>query len=414
VVAFVSHPSPARAEVSRLAESSRLANSSPLAEFSSLAEVSPLADCVEGQQAGGATYRICMPTTWNGDLVVYAHGYVAPNRPLGIPEDQLVLPGGARIDEFVTTLGYAFATTGYSANGLAVIPAQAELVELVDIFTGQKGRANTVLLVGVSEGGLIATLLAERRPSVFDGALALCGPYGDFARQVDYVGDFRVLFDYYFPGVVPPSPIDVPDDLLATWETSVYSATVKPLVEDPANSAKVAELLKVGGVAYDNADPATRERSIERVLWYNIYATDDATVKLGGQPFNNQQPLRTYTGSTDDAALNRDVQRFSAAPPARAAIEADYQTNGNLVLPLVTLHTRLDPVVPFWHQEAYTARVAAAGKSGLYLALPSNGYGHCAFGQLELLDAFGRLSNLIRQAVKPQVYLPVVSTGSGL
>lgn len=378
---------------------------------SARAQPSPQATCEEGQGASGAAYRLCMPAAWNGDLVVYAHGYVAPNRPLGIPEDQMALPGGVRIDDFVTSLGYAFATTGYSANGLAVIPAQAELVELVDIFTQRQGRANRVILVGVSEGGLIAALLAERRPSVFDGALALCGPYGDFARQIDYIGDFRVLFDNYFPGLIPPSPVDVPDDLPATWESSTYSTTVKPVVEDPANSARVDELLKVAGVAYSGADPATRERSIERVLWYNIYGTDDATAKLGGQPFNNQEPFRTYTGSSDDVALNRNVQRFAAAPAARAAIQADYQTNGHIVMPLVTLHTRLDPVVPFWHQEAYTAKVNAAGAGGLYLALPSNAYGHCAFGPLELLDAFGRLVGLINQAVKPQVYLPAISTG---
>jgi pimeloyl-ACP methyl ester carboxylesterase len=375
------------------------------------AQSGPLALCEEGLQASGATYRICMPVSWNGDLVVYAHGYVAPNRPLGIPEDQLVLPGGIRIDAFITSLGYAFATTGYSANGLAVIPAQADLVDLVNIFTQKQGRASTVLLSGVSEGGLIATLLAERRGSVFDGVLALCGPYGSFQRQIDYVGDFRVLFDYYFPSVVPPTPVDVPPSLLDTWETVTYSTTVKPLVEDPVNSAKVDELLKVADVAYSSADPTSRERSIERVLWYNIYGTNDASAKLGGQPFNNQQPLRTYGGSSDDTALNQAVARFTAAPAATAAISASYETSGRIVMPVVTLHTALDPVVPAWHQAAYTAKIQAAGAAGLYEALPSPNYGHCAFNQLEVLDAFSRLVTLVNRTGKPQVYLPIVSNG---
>ena len=191
--------------------------------------------------------------------------------------------------------------------------------------------------------------------------LALCGPYGNFERQVDYIGDFRVLFDYYFPALVPPSPVDVPDDLLATWETSTYSTTIKPVIVDPANSAKVEELLKVAGVAYSTSDAASRESSVERMLWYNIYGTDDATAKLGGQPYNNKQPLRTYTGSSDDAALNRDVARFEAAPAALAAIAAQYQTSGRITIPVVTLHTTLDPVVPIWHQQDYTAKVQAAG-----------------------------------------------------
>lgn len=47
----------------------------------------------DGLQESGAVYRICMPTfpPWNGDLVVYAHGYVSPTEPVGIPEDQMTL-----------------------------------------------------------------------------------------------------------------------------------------------------------------------------------------------------------------------------------------------------------------------------------------------------------------------------------
>jgi pimeloyl-ACP methyl ester carboxylesterase len=375
------------------------------------AQSNPMDSCEDGPQASGATYRICMPATWNGDLVIYAHAYVAPDRPVGIPEDQLVLPGGARIDTFITSQGYAFATTGYSSNGLAIVPAQADLVDLVSIFESKKGTVDKVLLAGVSEGGLIATLLAERQPNVFDGVLALCGPYGNFERQIDYVGDFRVLFDYYFPALVPPSPVDVPDVLLATWETSTYSMTVKPVIVDPANSSTVEELLKVAGVAYSTSDTASRESSVERMLWYNIYGTDDATIKLGGQPFNNQQPLRTYTGSSDDAALNRDVARFAASPAALAVIAAQYQTSGRIKIPVVTMHTTLDPVVPIWHQEEYTAKVLAAGAGALYEDYQDASYGHCAFNPLQVLSAFNKLATMVDQVIKPQVYLPVISPG---
>jgi hypothetical protein len=39
-------------------------------------------------QASGAKYRICIPifTRWNGDLIVYAHGYVPATEPVAIPE----------------------------------------------------------------------------------------------------------------------------------------------------------------------------------------------------------------------------------------------------------------------------------------------------------------------------------------
>ncbi len=104
-----------------------------------LSPSAPMA-CEDGLQTSGAAYRICMPGTWNGKLLVYAHGYVAPNKPLGIPQDQLTLPGGGgTIDQVANTLGYAFATTGYSTNGLAVQPGIADLVDLVALFEAQKG-----------------------------------------------------------------------------------------------------------------------------------------------------------------------------------------------------------------------------------------------------------------------------------
>ena len=60
------------------------------------------------------------PEAWNGDLVVYAHGYVPDlGQPVAIPTDQLTL-NGIFVPDLINSLGYAFAVTSYSANGLAV------------------------------------------------------------------------------------------------------------------------------------------------------------------------------------------------------------------------------------------------------------------------------------------------------
>ena len=41
--------------------------------------------CLLGRLPHGALSLICTPTSgWNGDLVVFAHGYVACNAPLGV------------------------------------------------------------------------------------------------------------------------------------------------------------------------------------------------------------------------------------------------------------------------------------------------------------------------------------------
>jgi pimeloyl-ACP methyl ester carboxylesterase len=123
----------------------------------------------DGLQSTGAVYRVCMPETWNGDLVLFAHGYVGFNEPVAIPEDQLVLPDGTSVPEIVNKLGYAFATTSYRTNGLAVLQGIDDLLDLVNVFNGTHGRARRVYLVGPSEGGIVTALAVERHPEVLAG-----------------------------------------------------------------------------------------------------------------------------------------------------------------------------------------------------------------------------------------------------
>jgi pimeloyl-ACP methyl ester carboxylesterase len=364
------------------------------------------AACTDGAQSSGATYRICMPAGWNNKLIVYAHGYIAPNRPIGIPEDQMTLPGtSTTVDQLVTAQGYAFATSGYSTNGLAVLQGIADLVDVVTIFASQQSTPTQVLLVGVSEGGLITTLAVERHPEVFDGGLALCSPSGSFRGQTDYFGDFRVAFDYFFPGLLPPTPVDVPADLLNTWETSYYSTTVRPALLDPANGAKVDQLLAVTGAAYNSVVTATKESTVEQVLWYNIFATNDARDKLGGQPFDNT--TRSYSGSSDDAALNAQIGRFAADAAAVATMSVDYETTGRLIRPLITMHTTGDPVVPYTQAEAYRTKIVAADNLVLHRLITITAYGHCAFGTFDILNAFNQLVRMA-DTLPPRAYLPVV------
>ena len=342
----------------------------------------------DGQQASGAVYRICMPPegAWNGDLVIYAHGYVAYNEPIAIPEDQLTLPDGTSLPDLVTGMGYAFATTSYSVNGLAVKEGIADLVDLVNIFSTSHGGPAHVYLVGPSEGGLITALAVEQYPGLFDGGLSACGPVGDFRRQINYWGDVRVLFDYFFPGVLPGSPIAIPQEVIDNWET-VYAPRVEAALR--ADPLSTAQIISVARVPVDPRDPETAIASLMGVLWYNVFATNDGRVKLGGQPFDNHN--RVYHGSLNDRDLNRRVARFRADPAALAEIEAYYQTSGDLSVPLVTLHTVADPIVPYWHESLYRRKIIAHNDQNLHTNIPSLRYGHCNFTADEVLLAFALL-----------------------
>src|SRR3954467_12939317 len=45
--------------------------------------------CQEGTVATtSALYQVCFPANWNGDLIVYGHGYVIADEPLKVPDDE--------------------------------------------------------------------------------------------------------------------------------------------------------------------------------------------------------------------------------------------------------------------------------------------------------------------------------------
>ncbi len=364
-------------------------------------------NCWKGTQQSGSEYMICMPDEdqWNGDVVLYAHGYVPITEPVGIPWTQMEISGPfgpIAVNDLVTALGYGFATTSYPMNGLAVLPGVVDLVDLVDIFTEEVAPPARVLLGGVSEGGLITTLAVEQHPAVFDGGLALCGPYGGFHEQVDHFGDFRVVFDYFFPGLMPGDPITIPAWLMDDWPTTYFTNTILPVIEDPANALSVTELLVVTGAAPYAFDPPTSTITIEKLLWYNVYATEDAKLKLGDQPFSNT--TRIYSGSSNDAALNAEVARIAADQVALDEIEAYYQTTGRLSRPLVTLHTTDDFVVPYLHAPLYQEKVTQAGSNAYYRHFVTDVHGHCTFDAFEVVQAFQALEDMLPRPV----FLPLV------
>jgi pimeloyl-ACP methyl ester carboxylesterase len=371
------------------------------------APLAPMACGPDGVQASGAKYRICMPVfpPWNGDLLVYAHGYVPATAPVAIPEDQLYLPDGTYIPDAANFLGYAFATTSYSVNGLAIKQGLADLIDLVDIFRASHPTLKNVVLVGVSEGGLITTLSIEQYPNVFSGGLAACGPIGDFRSQISYVADFRVVFDYFFPGLIPGSPVEIPPALVGTWET-YYTSTVVPVLIAPGSAISVTQLMNVTGVPYTPGDPTTISDGVSTELWYSVKATNDATAKLGGQPFDNL--ARVYSGSLNDAALNAGVQRFSANPAALAEIQAHYQTVGRPLVPLVTIHTTKDQTVPYWHQTLYRAKVVANHRTPRHDLITLDRYGHCNFTQIEVVQALQLLQARINNPPKWPIHLPLI------
>jgi pimeloyl-ACP methyl ester carboxylesterase len=351
---------------------------------------------------------ICMPVgagKWNGDLVIFAHGYVGPMEDLTKGFEQLYFLEGVFVPDLLTKMGYAFAATSYRTNGLAIKDGVADLVDLRATFiaiNAMQGRPAPLrtYVVGVSEGGLITTQAIEQKPEIFSGGLACCGPVGDFSKQIEYWGDFRVVYDYYFPGTLKaygPDAMHIPQTLITDWRTSpsvIQQTVVGGLA---ANPGAALQLMKVTRAAYDPKNQATIAATVLGVLDYSVVATNNGRDTLGGVPFGNKYTL--YLGSSDDRALNKGVARFTANQAAKTAMNSpSYQTSGKLTKPLVTMHTTSDPIVPYWHEVLYQLKNWKSGTGANHLNIPIVRYGHCAFTAAELQFGFGLLVYKVTKA----------------
>jgi pimeloyl-ACP methyl ester carboxylesterase len=341
---------------------------------------------------GNQLILICRPANWNGDLIVYVHGYVPPQAPLVLPLEELILPDETFVPEMLLTQGFAFATSSYHKNGVATEQASQDLLDLVNYFESlvPVGSLKRVFIVGASEGGLIAIQLLEQHPNKFDAGVALCAPAGGAPKQIKYAEDFRVVFDYFFPDVFPFGAFDVPADAFTQWK-SVYVPRITAAITSDRRAT--TQLFSVTRAAVDPTDLKTALETAIDVLFYSIWGTPDLIATTGGIPYDNRFTI--YLGLTNNLALNLQVERIRGDRKAEGYTRTFYQTTGDLDRPLVTLHNILDPIVPFEHELTYRALVAREHNSRFLTVVPVAGYGHCDFTTEQILGAFALM---VRQA----------------
>jgi len=340
--------------------------------------------------SGNAQYVVYLPqpaTCFNGGVILFAHGYVPVGAPAGTWLSQLQLPDGTSIPGLVNKLGYGFAASSFSKDGLAVLEGIQDTKALVNVLHGFNVPVRKVWITGASEGGLVTAKSAEADPT-YAGGVAVCGPIGSFQRQINYLGDARVLFDYFFPGVLgarwTANNITIPAELMADWTTKYVPAIANAV---NANPLATFQFLITSKIAI-GINPANAAGAIISALWYNVFATNDARATLGGNPYDNIG--RTYRGSFNDRKLNASVARFGADSTARVHL-ADYETDGLLSDPLVTLHTIFDPQVPFWQEPLYREKVESRNKLSDLNQVPVFAFGHCNVSATDAETALGLL-----------------------
>jgi pimeloyl-ACP methyl ester carboxylesterase len=343
---------------------------------------------VSGTTPTGALYAFAVPDDWNGDLVVYGHGIVDPAAPVTLPTTQ---DGFTDLKAALLQRGFAVAYSSYSENGYALKDAFHRLHELTGLFKARvKRRPHRVYLVGHSLGAVAVQMLAERFSAQYDGALAMCAFVGGAAPEVQYLGDVRVLFDAYFPGVLPGDVLTVPqgagfqpgDPLFL----AVLNALQQGLFTPGAPTLQFATAAKLPFTSVQELIGAALN-----AVGFNIRFTNDLLEHTRGHSFYDNLDT-VYPTAVDGIA-----GRFTADRPALRYLDRFYAPSGDISFPVLTLHSTRDPVVPLFHEALY----AELAPAPWLVQRTVNSFGHCAFNQQEVLTAFDDLVRWVTDGQRP-------------
>jgi pimeloyl-ACP methyl ester carboxylesterase len=373
--------------------------------------VTPIDASAQAHYAGalgpGSLYEIDVPAGWNGDLVLYAHGIVEASLPVVPPTSQ---DGFAALRTQLLGAGFAVAASSYSSNGWALDDAVQRTHQLGAIVAAKAGTPQRTFLVGHSLGALAIVKLAETYPRQYDGVLAICGPLGGALAELEYAGNARVTFDYYFPGVLPGTAFDVPagTQYLSPFDpggpSPLFLQVFGALSANPQATFQWAIAAQL-----PFASPTELGNSSLYVIGFLLRYTNDLISRVNGKtPFDNQDVDYQVNVTNDPATnaflsglLNDGVERFTADPAAANFYDRNYTPDGRLEIPVLTLHTTRDPAIPFAHEATFAAAVTEAGRSAWLVQRSMDRWGHCAITTGETAGAFADLVDWATSGQRP-------------
>jgi len=356
-----------------------------LAVLLAAAALSFAAPKVELGVINGAAFRIDVPENWNGSLVVYCHGY----NPQAVKfKDEKLNPA---LQVFADQ-GFALAQSGYAAGGWAVEQAATDTENLRRYFIDKYGKPKETYITGHSMGGFLTMMLMETHPTAYDAALPLCGPLAPtdlFMARGAF--DSYVLFNYYFPGILP-EPTKIPKDFVNTTGDRELVAKIQKALD--GDETKAASLRK-----FHDAN-AKSNRDLAGTTAFIVYLIKELNERAGGNPFDNRYVI--YNGTLDDNKINSEIARYAADPKAAAYLRSFYTPTGRITNPMLAIHTSYDPLVPVWIPNLYSSRVDQSGTSDLYVQQFVKHDGHCAILPDEISRGFSELREWKSHGRRPQ------------
>jgi len=375
---------------------------------------------VTGALADGATWKIeCPAGGWNGTLFLYSHGYVVPGSRN--PAQDVGDPVTAA---WLLSHGFALAGSSYATTGWALQAAFQDQIGTLDTFTASFGAPAQTIAWGHSLGGIITAGLVQKFPGRFTAALPMCGVLAGgvatWNSGLDAAFAFQQLID---PQV---QIVRIANPFANLQQAEQASAAAQQTPQGRARLALVAALTDAPGwFSPQSPEPAATDyvtQEQNQYLWgtqvtfpFAFALRDDLEAKAGGNPsWNTGVNYLTQLGKSADLAevralyaaaglsLDGDLFKLNAAPriaadPAAVQYLSDnIAFNGQLSIPVLTMHTTGDGLVINQNEQAYSSVVTRAGSSDMLRQLFVHRAGHCAFTPAETITAVQTLLSRVQ------------------
>jgi hypothetical protein len=383
------------------------------------ASVAAAAGHYVGTLDDGGTWVADVPAHWNGILIIYSHGFgppIAMNAPSPSTRDALL----AR--------GYALAGSSYGATDSwwALKSAVRDQFETVEDVTNEvlPEPPRLVLALGTSMGGLVSSLEAEAGGPI-DGALSTCGIV---AGAID-LNNYQLNATYAIARLLAPdediklvnfaSPgegfesggalTDVAQEAQQTPEGRARLALALAFLNAPAEVTGQPTPEIKDARAYQAAQyEAFFGAGLMNFIQFGRYWIEQSAGGNGswtmGEDFAhllNHSPYKQVVKEmyqiagldleADLATLTADAD-IAADPDALESLTETSVPTGRLDVPVLTMHTTGDALVPVQHEREYGDVVRQSSDASMLRQAYVERAGHCTFTDAELvagLEALG-------------------------
>jgi pimeloyl-ACP methyl ester carboxylesterase len=371
---------------------------------------------LNGSLSDGATYEIqCPAGQWNGTLYLYSHGYVVPGsaNPAADAGDPVTA-------SWMLGHGYALAGSSYASTGWAIQQALPDQVSTIGVFDRTYRTPSKTVAWGHSLGGIITAGLIQDYPKLFNAALPMCGVLSGG------VGTWNTALDseFAFQQLVDPSVqvVNITDPTANLTAAETAAAGAQQTAQGRARLALAAALADTPGWFTPlSAEPAAGDFTAQEA---NQFAWDSQVTfpfvfdfraelegRAGGNPswntgVNYYTQLAKSADRTEVVALYKaaglsltgdlnklnHAPRVSAKPSAVKYLSQNISFNGQIHIPVLTMHTTGDGLVVPENEQAYQQVVDRAGNGSKLAQIYVHRAGHCAFTPAETITAVQTLT----------------------